>query len=201
MKPPLREGKTGEKCFLRHFLRGQLVLPGRQLVRQARQQLAHPAHIPAHVADGVDDLSVFDQRQVAVAAHGLQIQLPWPFFPQLVPVVDHDADQPVPKELLDAHHPAADQVLAQKHAEHRGVRRVLVDLVGQVDARHGGAGRDQQAAVFPLRADQQHHHVLFRLADPVDPASRQRLHFPGQKAHRQSVQRHKSTSVVFIEFR
>ena len=172
-------------------IRRQLILGGREGKGRARQHPPHPAHLIGHVAQAVDDLPVLHQAQVAVAAHGLKVELLLPLLPHLVQGLDVDADQPVSPHLRHPHHPAGHQVLAHEHAEHRRLLRALVAVPGQMHPGAGGVGVDEQAVVLPRGADKEQHHVLLRLLHPVYPAAPQPvIQFPGRKAQGQSVQRH-----------
>ena len=143
------------------------------------------------MAQAIYNDAVLHQAQVAVAAHGLKVQLLFTQLTQVVIGADVDAQQAVAMQLADTQHPAGNQVLAHQHAKHRRLGQAFIGLVGQVQAGAGGVGVDEQAVVLPARADGQHHHILLGLLHAVHAAARQLVvEFPGDKAQRQAVQCH-----------
>ena len=121
------------------------------------------------MAQAVDNDAVLYQAQVGVPPHRLKIQLFLARDAHLIVGEDIDADQPVAEHLLNAHHPAGQEMLAHQHGEYRGLQGAFIAFIGQVQPCAGGVGVDEQAVIVPARADQKHHHVLLRLLHLVHP--------------------------------
>ena len=77
--------------------------------------------------------------------------------------------------LVDGADVGADQVLAQQHAEHRRLRRVLKAAFRQVHPGVACPRRQQQAQVLPFSPQGQQQHVPLRLLHLVNPAALQFL--------------------------
>ena len=149
----------------------------RQAVEHAGHHRALPGgHIPLHPADAVQDaLLGVQEYQVGPAAHGLQHQGPGDPVPQLVDRLHADEDDPLQMGLLQGQDAPAGEVLAQEHAEHGGLGRVLPDLPGQVEAWPVGAGGEEELHVLPRPPDRQQDLLPAGLIDLVDLAAHQGL--------------------------
>ena len=188
---PLRVG-GGEplpEAGLRLLRHRQPAHGGRGLVVQPRQHLPAGGHVRVHPAEAVDDPPLpVQQDQVGPAAHGLQHQRPPARAAELVGDIQLQPHQPLQRRLGDGGHPAPHQVLAQQHAEHGGLRRVVPGEMRQLNAGGVGPGVQQQPLVAP---QQQDHLVPGGLLDLVDPQAQQSgpqlLH---HRLHTDSIQWH-----------
>ena len=132
---------------------GRFLLFGRQTVDHARQHppLGVPAEIhPAHTIH--DPPFAVYQDDVGAAADHLRHQLLLTGKAHLVMAFQLDDQQPLIVRLIDGSDAGADQVLAQQHAEHGRLRRVLKAALRQVHPGVAGSRRQKQAQVLPFCA-------------------------------------------------
>ena len=123
--------------------------------------------------DTVDDhLFVIEEDDVAVLAHDLDDQVVGAKIAHFIAVFHFEAQDPFQSGLGDRDDAAVLQMLAQKHAESRRLKRCLAAGPGQVDQ---GEGRicaqietDLTAALFCRRADGDHQLVLVCLRDFIN---------------------------------
>ena len=188
---------AGKGCQPGHQLRlvqvigVQLVLGRGHHKGQAGQHLAHPAHVQAHMAQGVQNAPLLRQRQVAVLAHGFKIQHLFPAAFQLVPAQHPDFNQPVAPQLADSCDAPACQMLSHQHAEHGRFLGVFIAGPRQMHPGAAGGGRNQQAQGFPGAPQGEDDHIMIRLGHLIHPGAQQFIfQFPGQKAQGQSVKGH-----------
>ena len=85
---------------------------------------------------------------------------------QLVGAVEAEIQQALHGRLRDGGQPAAHQVLAQQHAEHGGLRRIVPGHLRQLDAGGIGSGVQQQPLISPQQQNDLIPCGLLYLVDP-----------------------------------
>ena len=186
----LHTGKKGGKFPLRQRQRRPLIRLGRrQTIKQARQQLAAIGNIQIHSAHTVHNAPpVVEQNQIRLSAHGLQHQGAAAQFTQFVPALQMQADYALHLRLRNFNQPGPGQMLAQQHAEHGRLRRILPQQPGELQPRLVGPGVEQQ----PLSPGQQHNDLIpGRLLDFINSRPHKCLaHFLRGSAQGRSVHWH-----------
>ena len=89
--------------------------------------------------------------------------------------VEGEIEQALHLRLLHPNQTAARQVLAQQHAEHRRLGRVLRRLLRQVNARVIGRSRQQKPSAAICAAHGQNQRIALRLLHLVHAAAEQLL--------------------------
>ena len=126
------------------------------------------------MADGVHDHAVRPhQRQVAVAAHDLQIERLFHVVAHFIQRVEANGQNPVAEKLLHPEDPRPQQVLAHQHTEHGRLGGVFIILSRQLGPGLIGVGAQKQPVIAPAGADQQRQRVPFGLINLIHPAARQ----------------------------
>ena len=152
--------------------------------------------------DTVDDhLFVIEEDDVAVLAHDLDDQVVGAKIAHFIAVFHFEAQDPFQSGLGDRDDAAVLQMLAQKHAESRRLKRCLAAGPGQVDQ---GEGRicaqietDLTAALFCRRADGDHQLVLVCLRDFINtPAADGVLQLAAKTGDGDSVKSHVNVSFL-----
>ena len=157
-----------------HGVGRQLVRLRGQVIHPAGQHGAHTAHFAVYMPDSIDDDPLrADQRQVAVAAHDLQIQTLLYMVAHFVHAVEHQHQDAVTAHLLHIQNARALQVLAHQHAEHGRFGGVLVGLYRQLGTGLIGIGTEQQLVVAAAGADAQYQRVPFRLIHFIHTTAQQ----------------------------
>ena len=173
--PLLTQGILQHQAQLLRLYRKGIQLVGfrRLAVKQAGQKLPlTPAKVAVHPADAVDDAPLpVQQQEVGAAAHGLQHQAALHPVAQLVQGLQPEFQNPLQRRLVQLQNPRPLEVLAQEHAEHRGLLRVLPVEGGQVGPGMAGVGGEEQAHVLPLPPYIKHHLVPGGLVELVNLAS------------------------------
>ena len=113
----------------------ELVLAGRQLVTLARQHRADAAVVVADLAQCVEDEAILHEDDVAVFAHEFEYERLRDDAAAGGERIDVDEQQAVEAVLADAGDAARLELLAQHHAEDRGLWRILEILLEQVSRR------------------------------------------------------------------
>ena len=150
----------------------QLLERRRQMVKQPRQQRAIAVRLKCHAAHAVEDAPLrVEQNEVRAAAHRLQHQLPLAGLPQLVGDAEGQNDDALQIRLLDGLDARADKMLAQQHAEHRRLRRIVMRLLRKLDARLVWVHAQQHPLIA---AHEQHDAVAHGLLHLVDTRAQQR---------------------------
>ena len=123
------------------------------------------------MADAVQNAAVaVQQEEVGPVADGLQHQPALHPVAQLVQGLEAQSGHPLQGSLYNLQQPGPGHVLAQQHAEHGGLLRVLQGQGGQVEPGVGRVGRQQQAHIAHALGPQgQHHLVPAGLVDLVHP--------------------------------
>ena len=119
------------------FLKRRLILRRRILIGQARQQLAHAAHVDGDVLDAVDDAAAakIDEHDIAVLAHDLKDQLFGNRKAQLVERLEGNFQNTFAALLADLDDARALNMLAQQHAKRERGRRVWQAFLDEMDTR------------------------------------------------------------------
>ena len=122
-----------------------LVRHRRQMVEEARQHLPLVGHLKVNAAHTVEDVAVAaGQDQVGPPAHHLDDQVFFGLFAHLVGTLQGQVHQPLHGRLGHGGNAAAGEVLAQQHAEHGRLGRILQGRGGQMEAGAPRRGREQQ---------------------------------------------------------
>ena len=167
----------------------ELVLCGRQLVVVAGQHGAHAAVGIADLADGVNDLAVCGEDDVAVLAHELEHERLRREHAARANRVDVDEEQAIEAVLTDGGDAPRLDLLAQHHAEHGRLRRILERLQEQVRGGVRGIRRDVQEKIPPGLADGEDDRLLVRLRDLVDAPARERaVELARERMHGKAVE-------------
>ena len=189
--PPLRigGGQLFPEARLRLLRHRQTSHGGRRLIVEPRQHLPLRGHIRVHPAETVDDAALpVQQDQIGTAAHGFQHQRSPARPAEVVGDVDLQPHQPLQGRLGKSGNAAPHQMLAQQHAEHGGLRRVVPGQTRQLEAGSVGSGAQQQPLIPPQQQDDL---VPHRLLDLVDPQARQlRPQLLRHRLHTDPVQWH-----------
>ena len=160
--------EQGKKLGLRRLLRDAAVLPRRLVIEQAGQQLAQLGHFKVHAAQTVENAAVRPREdQVGIAPDQLEDQVLAAGHTQLVRAVERQVEHALGRGLADTGKPAARQMLAQQHAEHRRLRGVFQLRLRQVDARPVAVGGQQQSSTAVAPAQLEHDGVARGLLDLV----------------------------------
>ena len=132
-----------------------------------------------------------------MAAHGLQHQAALHPVPQLVQGLQPQVHHPLHGWLDQLQQAGAGQVLAQQHAEHGGLVRVLPGDLGEMGPGVAGAGGEEQLHIACGGPQGQDHLVPAWLIDLVDFCPGEGvLQFMDHSAQAQRVQRHGITSFM-----
>ena len=168
--PALQQRENRLRRLAENFL---FILPRRLMVIEAGQDLPFGGHLKVHAPQAVEDASLaVRQDEVRVAAHDLEDQVFLRGAAHLVGAVEREVDEPLHPRLRDRGEFPPDEVLAQQHAEHRRLRRVLLRDIGEMDARLIRRRRQQQAASAARSAQRQNDgvprgllHLVYAAAD------------------------------------
>ena len=165
----------------------------RQLITQAGKQCALSVFAGCYPAQAIEDPSVLaDQNQVGGSSHQLGHQLQLYFIAELRPALQGHHEDTVSVYLTDVQNAGALQVFPQQHAEHRGIRRVLIASIRQMHARIRSACAQQQLFCLSVPAHAKQQQVLFRLPDLFDfSVSEPIVQFLCQPSDRHCIQCHR----------
>ena len=168
-----------------HFL-----LRGGQMVKQSRENLPLFAHFHVHPPQAVYDPALpVQEDKVGVPSHTLHSQFPLPPLPHFVYNLKCQEYHPLQGWLLQGGQPSAQQVLAQKHAEHRRRSRIFPNGPGQVHPGLAGPGAQQQLLIAPQSQDDL---IPGRLLNLFHPQAHNRfLQFPDYAGQADSIKWHR----------
>ena len=177
-----RSGKTAES-----FCRGSkgilLILPGGRFIQYVRQGKTAGFAAQTNMPQAVQNAALLVQQiQVSVLAHEFQHQSAGAFIHKFIPAGKGNAQDPVQPFLLYGDEPAADEPLAQQHAEGWGCRRIFRCFLYQLHPAQLVVDMQQQphpAAVGTVAV--QEYRILIRLLHPVYASLQQGLKLPGHK--------------------
>ena len=181
-----RAGEQLRALLRRRVKQDRLVLPQRQAVKQARLHLARLAHGGIHAAHAVDDVPVgADEDDVRLAAKHFNNELLFDRRAELIAPVEIEQEHALEVRLGNTRDARADQMLAQKHAEHRRLGRIFKRAGREMHPRAAHAAVHEQLRVAALRAHGQQQQVALRLLHLVDARAGQAL----RQFLRQAVQK------------
>ena len=114
------------------------------MVEQPRQHLPFLRHLQIHTPQAVQNTPLFvAQYQVGVTAQRLQNQSKTALLAQFVGGLDMQRHHTLQRRLFDGHNTSVADTLAQQHAEHGRLGRIVPQLLRHMDAGLVGVGAQQ----------------------------------------------------------